>query len=431
MEKRKIKNFDELAQTDARRAALEIAEAGLAAIDTDGVIRRTVFFDGTWITIGAERFDIREIGRIIVSGVGKCAVEAVHTLEDILGDRISAGVVLYPTGEATFKHVQAFRGSHPLPTEENVRGARAMVDSLADLSDRDLVLFVVSGGGSTLLCLPEDEQCKNEAKIIQALMRTGATIQEMNTVRKHLSLARGGHLAKYAYPARVVSLILSDVPGNDIQFVASGPTVRDNTNVSDAVAILTAYDIFKKCEIDEKGLVETPKEEKYFARVKNLLVVSNSLALRAMETKAHELGLSAVIRDEMIFGEAAIVGSKIVRALHDAPAKTVHLYGGETTVTVHGHGQGGRNLELILAIFGAIKPDELVMTIASDGHDHGPFAGAICDTMTVKAAQMVHADVEGTLSENNEYPLFEKIGNYLLTGDTGSNVSDLIIALKL
>src|SRR3989344_961838 len=248
MEKRKIKNFDELALTDARRAALEIAEAGLAAIDTDGVIRRTVFFDGTWLTIGAERFDVNEIGRIIVSGVGKCAVEAVHTLEDILGDRISAGVVLYPTGEAAFKYVQAFRGSHPLPTEENVRGARAMVDSLADLSDRDLVLFVVSGGGSTLLCLPEDAQCKNESKIIQALMRTGATIQEMNTVRKHLSLARGGHLAKYAYPARVVSLILSDVPGNDIQFVASGPTVRDNTNVSDAAATLTAYDIFKKCE---------------------------------------------------------------------------------------------------------------------------------------------------------------------------------------
>ena len=207
--------------------------------------------------------------------------------------------------------------------------------------------------------------------------------------------------------------------------------MRDNTNVSDAAAILTAYDIFKKCGIDEKELVETPKEEKYFVRVTNLLVVSNSLALRAMETKAHELGLNAVIRDEMIFGEAAIIGLKIARALHDAPAKTVHLYGGETTVTVHGHGQGGRNLELILATFGAIKPDELIMTIASDGRDHGPFAGAICDTMTVKAAQMVHADVEGTLSENNEYPLFEKIGNYLVTGDTGSNVSDLIIALKL
>lgn len=427
----KIKNFNELAISDTRKAALEIAEAGLQAIDTDKILHEVVKLNGDLLSVKGEKFPLGNVGRIFVVGIGKCAMEAATALEDIFGNRLYGGIVIDTEVKHNLKKIKALQGTHPLPSDENVVAARAVIALLKDLKEDDLVIFAISGGGSTLLCLPETGTCVEEAEVIETLMRAGATIQEINTVRKHLSLARGGYLAKYAYPAQVISLIFSDVPGDNLEFVASGPTLKDHTTVEEAEEILAKYDVLKTCGIEKCGLVETPKEDKYFERVKNILAVSNTIALAAMEEKAKALGFATQICTTCLSGEARDVGIGFAKNLHKAPKKTAFLYGGETTVTVRGHGRGGRNLELALSAMREIKNGELIMTIASDGLDNGPFAGAICDTITKKAINERNFDLEAALDENSEYPLFEEVGHYLMTGDTGSNVSDLVIAVKV
>lgn len=430
----KIKNADVLAVTPLRRSALRIAEAGLQAIDTESVIKKLVRFEGSTLSIAGETFDRNALGRVVVAGAGKCSLAAARALEDILGDNISSGAVLDLRSDPSLSRIKSFRGTHPLPSEENVRGAGEIVELLKDLKENDLVIFVISGGGSALLCLPEGVGCEEEGRIWKFLTHAGATIQEINTVRKHLSLARGGHLARYAYPARVVSLIFSDVPGNDIEFVASGPTMKDTTSVRDAAAILEKYDILRTCGIENCGLVETPKEDKYFARVKNIVAVSNTVALDAMKREAEDAGFAAEICDAYMSGEAREVGEKIIRKLHGAAGKTALLYGGETTVKIahhdQGHGHGGRSVELAISALRFVEDGELILPFASDGRDNGEFAGAICDTITKNRSGEFGVDVITHLDQHDGYQFFEKVGNYLMTDDTGSNVSDLVIALK-
>lgn len=427
---RKIKNFETLAATDLRRAALTIAEAGFRAINTESRVKAEVVLRGENLRIRDWSVDLKDVGRIFVVGIGKCSTEAGAALEEILGERIAGGVIIDVKQGAILKRITAYKGSHPLPSNENIKAATSIVGLLRGLEERDLVIFIVSGGGSTLLCLPQDRGCEEEASVLYALMDAGATIQEINTVRKHLSLARGGYLAEYAYPAQVVSLIFSDVPGNDIQYVSSGPTVKDLTTIEDAEEILAKYNILMVCGIEKCGLIETPKDDKYFAKVKNIMIVSNELALASMREKAQELGFTPAVRSAAITGETREVAQRVVEELHAAPPKSALLYGGETTVTVKGKGKGGRNLEFALSALRLMQSGEVVMAVASDGRDNSDFAGAICDTITKEKAATKNLDLETYLNENNEYPFFEAIGDYLMTGDTGSNVSDLVIALK-
>jgi len=426
----KIKNFDVLAVSELRRVALNIVEEGLSSIDTAKALRNTVRLNGDVLRIEDESYSVKSLKRIFVVAVGKCSLESAVVLENILGDRLSEGVAVDVRPGGYLKRVNYFRGTHPYPSEENVKAAKEVINLLSKVDQNDLVIFVISGGGSTLLCYPEDSSYKEESSIVKSLIKAGATIQEMNTVRKHLSLARGGFLAKYVYPAKAVALIFSDVPGDDIGFIASGPTVKDTTTIDEAAATLAKYDIFGKCSLENCGLIETPKDKKYFENVKNIIVISNSAALSAMENKAKELGFKAKVHDGALIGEAREMGIKIARELHKLPSHTVLLYGGETTVTVRGSGRGGRNLEMALSAVEEVKENEVILPFASDGRDNGEFAGAICDIITREAIQKNKLDVQETLKENNGYPLFEKVGHYLFTGDTGSNVSDLAIAVK-
>ena len=426
----KIQNAELIATTTNRKALLAIAEAGLQAIDTGVVIRETIRREENMLRIADEAINLADVRRLIFVAIGKCAVDAAVAAQSIIGDRISSGVVVDVKACPSVPNLQTFCGTHPLPSAENLKAAQAIRSALDRLDERDLVIFIISGGGSTLLFLPRDIENRDETNIVTALMNSGATIQEMNIVRKHLSLARGGYLAQYAYPARVVSLIFSDVPANDIAFIASGPTVMDPTTVVDAQQVLEKFDILKKNGLSSCDLVETPKDERYFARVKNILAVSNARALAAMKTAAEAAGFTATIQDAQIVGEAITVGRSIADAIGAAPAKSVLLWGGETTVTVHGKGSGGRNLEVGLSALRSVHDGEEILSLASDGRDHGPFAGVICDTITKKAVETSGLDIEQCLRENNTYPFFEKVGHYVMTGDTGSNVSDLIIALK-
>ncbi len=429
----KIQNADGLAVTAARRDVLAIAEEGLASIDTERVMRGMMRLAGGTLFLGNIDVNLAHVGRVVFIAVGKCAAAAARVAEEILGDRIERGVVLDIQECRPSKRIQAFCGTHPLPSDANLRATEAIVAALGGLTERDLAVFVVSGGGSTLLFLPEDQANREEVKIVEELMRAGADIRDMNVVRKHLSLARGGYLAKYAYPARVVSLLFSDVLSDDISFIASGPTVRDLTTVEDATKILLKFNVQRVCGIENCGLVETPKDEKYFARVTNLLAASNHVALDAMKAKAESLGFRAEVRGTALSGEADDVARNVAEALHGAPPRSALLWGGETTVTVDeaaAKGEGGRNLELCLSGLRYVKDGEAILSLASDGRDHGPFAGALCDTMTKKAVADAGFDIEAVIRERNTYPLFRKVGNYLMTGDTGSNVSDLVIALK-
>ncbi len=428
----KIQNFDALATTDARRALLTIAEAGYESIDTEAVLAKAMHLDGDTLSLGGQDIDLAAVGKIIFIAIGKCAVEAGTFAERVLGDRIAAGVLVDVKTGPALAHIKTFCGTHPLPSDENMRAAEAIVAALAGLTESDLVIFIISGGGSTLLFLPEKKGNMEEVPIMKELMDAGATIQEINTIRKHLSYARGGNLAKDAYPARVVSLIFSDVVGDNMEFIASGPTIKDVTTVADAAAVLAKFDILKTCGLETCGLIETPKEDKYFERVSNVLVVSNHGALEAMKASAEQLGFAAEIRSSELTGEADEAGKMIVEAVHAIPAHSVLLWAGETTVTIHNPaGRGGRNLQLCVSALRFVADGEEILSFASDGRDHGAFAGAICDTITKRAAADAGIDPEVFRAADDTYALFEKIGNYVMTGDTGSNVSDLIIALKL
>lgn len=364
---KKIKNYKLLAKSKLRKDALDIAEAGLQAIDTRKVI------------LNADILKNLEAKRIFVIAIGKCGLEASSALEEVLN--IYKGIAL-DVKEKKLKKIKSIKGTHPLPSKRNIKATRKIIKLLKTTKKDDLVLFVISGGGSTLLAERNDEE-----DIMKELLKSGKDIYDINKIRKTLSSARAGGLAKYAYPSKVISLIFSDVPGDDISFISSGPTVQHD------------------------------QEDKYFERVENILFVSNKLALRAMHRKARELGYDLEIKNTNLQGEARKIGPKII----DNPG----LYGGETTVKVKGKGKGGRNQELCLSALSKIKRGQLILSIASDGIDNSKHAGAICDIITKESG----VRSQEYLENNDSFNFFKKTKDAIITGKTGSNVSDLIIIL--
>lgn len=426
----KIKNFETLAQTPLRQVALRVVEAGLEAIDTVKVIKQSVQIAGRRISINGRDFSLAADGRLFVVGVGKCSLNAALALEDILGDQITDGLVADVACPIAPKRIRFCKGDHPYPTEANIDLTAEIITLLKGIGEKDTVIFIISGGGTVMLCQPENHTCAEEREVVKALFKAGATIAQMNTIRKHLSLARGGFLAKHAFPAQVISLILSDVPGNDLSMVASGPTVLDETTVTDAKKIVEEYGLAADPNFDFKHFIETPKEKKYFKRVSNLLIISNDAALLAMAAKAKELGFSARICTSCLSGEAREVGRDIAAELGAAPPKSAALFGGETTVTVKGDGKGGRNQELVLGALEGISEGAIALAIASDGIDNTEVAGALCDTIIKSEAEKLGANPKSFLARNDSFSFFEKVGGQIVIGPTGSNVSDLVLAIK-
>ncbi len=428
----RVQNYKMIATTALRKDALGILEAGLDAIETSKVIKDTVVFRDEQLFIRGKKISLKGIRRIFVIGIGKCALEAGAAIERILGDRLAGGIVLDVQGKKLHR-ITSLVGTHPFMSEINIDVTREIIDLLKDMRKDDLVLFLISGGGSALLCQPGNFTCRDEVTIVRCLFAAGVPIEEMNTIRKHLSYARGGWLAKYAYPARVISLIFSDVPGDDTEFIASGPTVRDTTTVADAKKFLDKYRIWSKCFLRPVSLIETPKEKKYFTKVTNAVVVSNTTALTAMKTEAQRRGYRAVIKTATFAGEAKRLGPKIAKELAKEKPKTVLLYGGESTVTlINKPGKGGRNQELVLAALPYLTKGQCLLSFDTDGRDNTDFGGAIGDLRTVRTAETLRLDPTNYLAaeENNSYFFFQKVKDYIRTGNTGSNISDIIIAIK-
>jgi glycerate-2-kinase len=417
-----VRNYRQLAVTPERKAALRIIEAGPEAIATPAALKRKIRRRGNILSIDGRNFDLTEFERVFVVGGGKAAFPAAVFLEKILADRLTGGAVVDVRGKSLEK-IKVFIGDHPYPSARNVRATREIIKTLKSAGKNDLVIAVVSGGGSALLAAPAKVGLKELRETTKKLILEKADIREINTVRKHLSLIGGGNLAKLAYPAEVVGLIFSDVPFSDLGLVASGPTFRDKTGRSEAGKIIRKYNL------PEIVLSETPKNPQFFRNVSNFLIVDNRTGLEAMAEKARELGFRSEIKTSRLRGEARRVGAEIVATT--AVKKTIRLFGGETAVKVRGKGKGGRNQELVLAALGKLKPNQLIAAIDSDGKDSvSGAAGALADRLTGKKAKKLRLNSEEYLRDNNSYGFFRKTGDVIITGATGSNVADFTIIIN-
>jgi glycerate 2-kinase len=422
-----IKNFDQLASTPLRRQAMEIIEAGFEAIQPDLVIRKSVVLNGDALSIQNKTFDLTQYENLYVVAFGKSSYLAAKTLEEVLGDRITQGYAIGVTTGDPLKHIEAVVGTHPRPSELNAQTARKIIELIKNANEKDLVLVAISGGGSALLTAPFKIDVETKANIGDALMNGGANIHELNIVRKHLSEIKGGRLAELAYPAKVVSMIFSDVPGNDLATIASGPTVLDPTTVDQAKTILEKYKVYNKVGLAEIELTESPKDPTHFERVDNLLILDPTSAVTAMVEKSKELGFNPRILSTTLEGDAHEVGAKL---LNEVKAGEALIAAGESTVNVKGTGVGGRNLEVVLGNLKNIKPGQVLISGASDGHDHCDLAGAIGDENSVARAQEMGLDPDAYSQNSDSFNYFMKTGDGFDTGALDSNIADMFLAIS-
>lgn len=415
-----IHNKEQLAVTPMRRDALTIIESGLNAIDTDSLVRRQVTYDGQILAIAGRTFDLTGVRHLHIIGFGKVSCRAAAALNDILGTRAEPGIIL-GARPGMCEHVGHFPASHPMPSPENVAATEQMMLHCQDMHDDDLVIVIVSGGGSAMLCWPMTE-CDAGRQLYEAACRADLTIHELNTVRKHLSALKGGGLAKLLWPAQVVGLIFSDVPGANYELVASGPTYPDTTTVADAQAVIERH------ALGSYQLTETPKEPKYFERVQNIVLVSNQEALEAMALQARKLGYAPTIAGDDLYESPE---DAIGRLLALATPRSVVLAGGEFRLRVpKDAGTGGRNMHAVLAVLGRLPPEDLFIAIASDGMDNTDAAGAIADSVTREHAHAVGLDATSFLGRFDEYHFFSQSGDLIMTGPIEANVSDLMVLVR-
>ena len=427
---------------DLRVDADELKRVALAAVDPAAAVRRHVRREGDVLVVAHRRYKLDEYERVFVIGFGKAAVPMTTAVAGTLGDRLTTGVVVtkYGHGEisqsATKSPIVLIEAGHPVPDENSARGAQAVADLVDQATERDLVICLISGGGSALLTLPMPGLDLADLQALTgALLRSGATINELNTVRKHWSRIKGGNLARLAAPATLVTLILSDVVGDPLDVIASGPTVPDPATVADAQAVLERHGIHTPVPFQE-----TPKPgDPVFGRVQNVVVGSNRQAALAAVEAARQLGINALLLGTFVEGEAREV-AKVAAALakgvraHGEPLQppACLVWGGETTVTIRGKGKGGRNQELALAAALALEgwPGMLLMALATDGTD-GPTdaAGAVVTGETVARARAMGLDPWAALEENDSYAFFDALGDLIFTGPTGTNVNDLLFIL--
>ena len=408
---------------------------------------------GNELAIGKFSVKLSEFRRVLVIGGGKASASMALEMERILDGWLIGGSVNIPAYANPWPKSSKIKfnpATHPVPRQQGCRGVRNMLKLVREPSRDDLVICLISGGGSALMPLPSKGlTLSDKQKTTQLLLKSGARIDEINAVRKHLSDIKGGRLAEKLYPATVVSLIISDVVGDRLDSIASGPTVPDSTTYSDAHNVLTQRGLWHEIprsvrnhirEGREGRVPETPKgESRIFKRVHNFLIGTNTELCKAAARALERRGYRTLILSTRIQGEASEVG-KVVSAIASSirekqlpinpPAAIVA--GGETTVTVHGKGHGGRNQELVLSAAMSIQglPGILVSSIGTDGMD-GPTsaAGAVADGSTVERGLRRGLDADTYLRENNSHEFFKKLKDLIVTGPTGTNVNDILIAI--
>jgi glycerate 2-kinase len=452
----------------AYRDLESIFRAGVERVNPEELVTAGLRLEGEKIHVQAESatvtIDLDKIERILVLGAGKASAAMAAGLEQVLGDRIHEGVVVVKYGHtAELKRIRLIESGHPVPDEQGVRGAQAVAALARRADEKTLVINLISGGGSAILPAPYQGQgregklsisLEEKRKTTQVLLACGATIQEFNCIRKHISALKGGRLAELLYPAKSLNLILSDVVGDRLDTIASGLTVADETTFAQALSIVRKYGIEEKLPFgvmellgrgEEGEFPETPKPgDPVFAAVSNVLLGTNYTALAAAARMAEQLGYTPVVLSSRVVGEAREVAKVLAAIALDtktlgllAKKPICLLCGGETTVTLQGEGLGGRNQELALAFLqeiGAADADAVqgitFLSGATDGND-GPTdaAGAFASLDILERVRKQEVSITACLARNDSYHLFETAGGLLKTGPTNTNVCDLQICL--
>jgi hydroxypyruvate reductase len=437
----------------ARRDAVQaVQDAALAAVEPGKAIHRHLFRDADVLVVADRRYELNQFEHIWIAAGGKAAAPMVAALTSVLGDRLTGGVAVTKYGHSDIGNgesgVVIREAGHPMPDASGVAGARQMAELAEKAGPNDLVICPISGGGSALLTLPAPGiELEDLQALTDQLLRSGATINELNTVRKHLSQIKGGGLARLAAPAAVISLILSDVVGDPLDVIASGPTAPDLTTYVDAWAVLEHHQLIDRAPRPvltrlRSGLggtaPETPKpDDPIFERVQNVVVGSNRLAAEAAVATAREQGFNTLLLSTFVEGEAREVARVAVALAKEivhydqpvAPPACI-VWGGETTVTVRGNGKGGRNQELALAAALALDGyrDVALLALATDGTD-GPTdaAGALVGGETLSRARKRGLIPTDYLARNDSYRFFQELGDLIITGPTQTNVNDLLL----
>ncbi len=433
-----IDDRDELGGTPDRELALDCLEAGIRAADPATVVADRISLDGDALVVDGDRYNLGEYGDVVVVGGGKAGGSVAAALEDVLGARIDRGAVV-TNNPADTERIAMLPGGHPVPTREGVESTRRMLELVENADDGDLVICIVTGGGSALLSAPAaDLSLGDLQRTTEGLLASGADIDEINAVRKHLSSVKGGRLARTAGPATVVGLAFSDVVGNDLAVIASGPLTPDESTFADARDVLDRYEIdvpdavADHLETGVRGdIPETPGPgASAFETVTQYVLADGTTALDAAATTAREAGYEPLVLGDRIRGEARDVATTLVgiaESVHDTGTpvepRAVVLSGGETTVTVRGSGTGGPNQEFVLA--GALAADASGLTVASvdtDGIDGASdAAGAIATPETATPRNEALA----ALDDNDAGGFLAARQATVVTGQTNTNVNDL------
>lgn len=391
-----IKNFKELSSTPSRRKALQIIDSGLESINTEKVMKNNIKLKNSTLTIKNKKINLKKFKRIVIIGFGKASSLMGKEIEKILSNRIDTGIII-STKELNLKRIKVIKGTHPMPSQKNINATKKIIGLISNLEKDDLVICLVSGGGSALLCYP-NIPFKQYIKTIKKAFLSGKDINTLNKLRKKYSHVKGGKLAGLT-KAKIISLIFSDVVGDDLATIASGSTVK-------------------------KGLKNTT----------NILLLNNQVTLEAMKKKALSLGLKPIILTNKLKGEARVIGKRLIKTLKNKKGKNIALlFAGETTVTVKGNGKGGRNQELCLGAIEDISKlkNTALISIGSDGMDGtSNAAGAIVDNNSFEKAKTLNLDYKKFLKDNASHPFFKKTNELIFTGLTGSNVADFGVIIR-
>jgi hydroxypyruvate reductase len=435
-----------------RKHANQIFRHVLDILDPGQLVKEKVSIRDSTLIVEEREYNLNNYENIYVVGGGKACAPMAKAMEGLLGDKIDNGIIVvkYDHG-LSLKKIETVEASHPIPDENGERGASDILRLLSGTGEKDLIICLISGGGSALLVQPHKGITLQDIQTASAeLLACGATIDEINTVRKHLSSIKGGQLAKAAYPSTLITLMLSDVVGDPMDIIASGPTVPDESTFEDAYAIIQKYTLEEKVSNSVCGFLrsgkmgeieETPEHgNKIFDNTQNVIVGSNKIALNAAEKRAKDMGYNTIVLSSLVEGESreaakffAAIAKEVSRTDTPVSKPACIIAGGETTVTIRGKGKGGRNQEFALSAAMEIEGFEgvVILSAGTDGTD-GPTdaTGAIVDSNTCKdARKKFNLNAEEFLSRNDSYNFFKKTGEHIVTGPTMTNVMDIMISL--
>lgn len=449
--KQLINNGKTASQRKVRKDMLNILDEVINNINPENIVKNNVSLKGDLLKIQNKVFNLKKFENIYVIGAGKATYFMAKALEDILGSKITDGLINIPEilGKK-LKRVEINIASHPIPNKEGLKGSRKILKILENAKENDLVIGLISGGGSALMPMPaEGINLSDKTKISDQLISSEAAIDEINVVRKHISMTKGGRLAQIAYPATTVSVYISDVVGDMLDTIASGPTVPDESTYDDAISVLKKYKIWGKIPGNIKNHLtkgsrgdvdESPgKSHEIFKnnKVYNFIIGSNKMALKVACDKARKLNYNCMTITSYLEGEVYDV-SKVLLSIayevlrYDNPAKkpAILLFGGETTLNLKGEGLGGRNEELVMASIDRLKEGIAIVSFATDGVDGRtpmPVAGAIADISSYNKSEKKKINIRKYIEKNDSYGYFKKLDELIKTGYTGVNVGDIVM----